>query len=328
VKRFTKAAQETQRQGYVPDEESHNMTIDPNADTTEFRPLETRSHRPPPAAVQVDLGALSHAGCVRPNNEDCFLVARLERALVPVLTNLPESALDVHAATAVGYGLLVADGMGGRAAGEVASRLAISILVDLQARTPDWIMRTGGPEEERSIERIAERYGQVDAAIKDAARENPDLAGMGTTMTLAYSLGDELFLGHVGDSRAYLLHGERVHQLTRDHTRAQELVDLGILRPEEAARSRYKNVLTRALGDLPGTGEADVHRARLRDGDQLLLCTDGLTDMVEDAAIAGILLGATTAAEACQALIDRALEGGGKDNVTVVLARYRFLPAP
>jgi protein phosphatase len=304
------------------------MATEPSADTAEFTPLDTGTYRPATAEVQVDLGALSHQGRVRSNNEDCFLVARLERALVPVLSNLPEGDLAVHAARAVGYGLLVADGMGGRAAGEVASRLAVSVLVDLQARIPDWIMRTGGPEEERSMERIVERYAEVDAALKEAARGNPALAGMGTTMTLSYSLGGELFLGHVGDSRAYLLRGDQLHQLTRDHTKAQELVDLGVLRPDEAARSRFKHVLTRALGDIQGTAEVDVQRARLRDGDQLLLCSDGLTDMVQDADIAAILRQAATAAEACQALVDRALEAGGRDNVTVALARYRFPSAP
>jgi protein phosphatase len=302
------------------------MTTDPSADTAEFAPWDTGSYRPATADVQVDLGALSHPGCVRPNNEDCFLVARLESALVPVLTNLPAGDLAVHAARAMGYGLLVADGMGGRAAGEVASRLAVRVLVELQAHIPDWIMRVGEAEEKRSIERIVERYGQVDAVLKEAASENPGLAGMGTTMTLSYSLGNELFLGHVGDSRAYLLRGEQFHQLTRDHTKAQELVDLGVLHPEQAARSRYKHYLTRALGDLEGNAKVDVQRARLHDGDQLLLCTDGLTDMVPDAVIAEVLRQSATAAEACQALVDRALGIGGRDNVTVALARYQFPP--
>jgi protein phosphatase len=309
-------------------EEDSVMATDPHVDTAEYGPWDTASHRPATADVRVDLGALSHQGLVRPNNEDCFLVGRLERTLVPVLTNLPEGELAVHAARAVGYGLVVADGMGGKAAGEVASRLAVTALVDLQARTPDWIMLTGESEEERAMGRLAARYGEVDAALKQAAQENPAQAGMGTTLTIAYSLGDHLFLGHVGDSRAYLLRGEQLHQLTRDHTRAQQLVDQGMLGPEEAARSRFRNVLTRALGDVRGTADAEVQRARLRDGDQLLLCSDGLTDMVDDAAIAAALRQAATAAAACQALIDLALQRGGRDNVTVALARYRFPPAP
>jgi protein phosphatase len=105
-------------------------------------------------------------------------------------------------------------------------------------------------------------------------------------------------------------------------------VDQGVLRPDEAARSRLRNVLTRALGDVKATGEAEVQRAILRDGDQLLLCSDGLTDMVDDAAVAAALRRAATAAAACQALIDLALQRGGRDNVTVALARYRFPPAP
>jgi protein phosphatase len=154
--------------------------------------------------------------------------------------------------------------------------------------------------------------------------DDPGLRGMGTTMTLALSLGPSLLIGHVGDSRAYLFRPGVLLQLTRDHTVVQALVEAGRLTPAEAATHPFRHVLTRSLGSGPDRVEADFQRAWLADGDQLLLCTDGLTDMVDNAAIAAVLGGAATAEEACQALVALALKNGGKDNVTVALARYRF----
>jgi protein phosphatase len=276
---------------------------------------------PGPASVTVDLGGGSHPGKVRPSNEDYYLVVRTARSLTTLLTNLPDGPVPQYAEN-LGYGLVVADGVGGAAAGDVAGRLALATLVRLFLDTPDWIMRA--EEAERGLQRLAERYRQVDAALGQEARKDARLAGMGTTMTLAYSLGADLFLAHVGDSRAYLCRGPDLLQLTRDHTMAQAMADRGLIRPEEAATHQLRHVLTQALD---GRGvEADVQRVRLEDGDQVLLCTDGLSNMVADADIAAILRQAATAGEACAALIQRALDNGGQDNVTVALARSRFPP--
>jgi protein phosphatase len=284
-------------------------------------------HRPTSVRTQVDLGALSHAGKVRPSNEDFYLVSRFERSLHTLLTNLPEGAVPLRCQE-VGYGLVVADGMGGVAGGAVASQLAITTLVNLVLAQPDWIMRPGVAEEEEMLQRIALRYEQVDAVLKKEARANPTLAGMGTTMTLAVNLGTDLLLGHLGDSRAYFCRQGQLHQLTRDHTHAQALADARVIRPEEVATHRLRHILTRVLGGSGGAGTADVQGVRLGDGDQVLLCTDGLTDLVEDAAIAAVLQGSATASLACETLVDLALERGGRDNVTVVLARYRFTQGP
>jgi protein phosphatase len=275
------------------------------------------------ARVQVDLAALSHPGLVRRANEDHYLIMRFGRTLETVQTSLPADQLPARFEE-VGYGLLVADGIGGAAAGERASRTAISTLVSLILHTPDWILSDEAAETEQVLQRLAERYRQIDAALREEAGSYPDLAGMGTTMTLACSLGASAVLGHVGDSRAYLLRGGALHQLTRDHTFVQALVDLGQLSAEEAGRHRLRHVLTRALGGRARSFEGDFQRAWLADGDQLLLCTDGLTNMVDDAAIAAVLRGASSSEEACRALVAAALEKGGKDNVTVALARYRF----
>jgi len=147
---------------------------------------------------------------------------------------------------------------------------------------------------------------------------------MGTTMTVAANLGAELFLGHVGDSRAYLCRGDHLHRLTRDHTCAQALADAGLIPQEAVPGHRLRHALTRSLGDSPGQVEADIERIELLDGDQVLLCTDGLTEMVDDPGLAVLLRSGGTAQDTCQALVEAALDRGGRDNVTVALARYRF----
>jgi protein phosphatase len=307
------------------------MNASNNMDTDEYQvlasPTEVLSPQAASSAVQVDLAALSHPGKVRPNNEDHFLVVRFNRALQTLLTNLPEGLIPLRAEE-VGYGMVVADGMGGMAAGEVASRSAIRTLINLALATPDWVMTSGGPEIERVMQRMAERYRRVDAALREEARADPSLVGMGTTMTLACSLGADLILAHVGDSRVYLLRGGALHPLTRDHTLVRELVDRGVVRPEHAANHPFRHVLTRALGGSGGEIEAEVQRVSLADADQLLLCTDGLTDMVDATTIAAILRSSASSGDACQKLVELALQNGGKDNVTVLLARYRFAPKP
>jgi protein phosphatase len=277
------------------------------------------------ARVQVDLAALSHPGSVRTKNEDHYLVVRYGRALETLLTSLPEKQIPKRAEE-IGYGLVVADGIGGAAAGELASRMVISRLVSLVLYTPDWIISTHEPHVQQLMQRMAERFRQIDTFLRDYASGDPNLAGMGTTMTLACSLGATVTLGHIGDSRAYLYRDGQLHQLTRDHTLVQSLVDLGRLTPEQAARHPYRHVLTQALGGAEQRYDGDFQHLALVDGDQLLLCTDGLTDMVDNATLAATLCDAGSANEACKTLIALALKNGGKDNVTVALARYRFPP--
>src|SRR5262245_19108555 len=175
--------------------------------------------------VEVDLGALSHPGKVRCTNEDHCLVARVNRSFRVVLTNLPPGEVPDRCAE-IGYGMLVADGMGGHAAGEIASRKAISVLTDLVLQTPDWIMRLDEQWACEVLRRMEERFRQVEEALVEQAQADPDLAGMGTTLTLAASLGAEMVLVHVGDSRAYLFRHGQLHRLTRDHTIVQSLLDM------------------------------------------------------------------------------------------------------
>ena len=276
--------------------------------------------------VEIDVDARSHAGYHRAKNEDHFFVTRLSRTLQTMITSLP--AEDVPAlAEEVNYVMVVADGMGGHAAGELASRMAISALVGLALEVPDWIFKVD-EEHAPEIEQRSRNYVQeVGAMLVERGRRDAALHGMGTTLTVVRSLGRDLLITHVGDSRAYLLRGGGLHRLTRDHTFAQLLVDSG-LAPGDVAVSRHRHVLTNALGGTIADVQVDTDRLQLEDGDRLLLCSDGLTDLVDDATIAGLLRETTRSSDACDRLVQRALDSGGRDNVTVIVAAYRLPNEP
>jgi serine/threonine protein phosphatase PrpC len=166
------------------------------------------------------------------------------------------------------------------------------------------------------------RFRQVHEALQEKARLDPRLRGMGTTMTAAYSIGDDLFITQVGDSRAYLFRDGKLQRLTRDQTHAQMLADSGLISQQDVARHRLRSVLTSALGASQKNVNAVIERVKLVDGDRLLLCSDGLTDMTDDEKIADLLGRESRSDEACRLLVDSALANGGRDNITVVLARY------
>jgi len=174
------------------------------------------------------------------------------------------------------------------------------------------------------MRRAGERYEQVNQRLEEEALESPGLSGYGTTLTMAGSIGRDLFVTHVGDSRAYLLSQGELQQLTRDHTVAQALVDEKMISRREAATHRLRHVLTQALGDHGRDIQPEVFQYTLVDGDCLMLCTDGLTELVDDKVIGEILGSGMPAQTICERLVNRALEAGGKDNVTVVVARYSF----
>jgi PPM family protein phosphatase len=301
------------------------MSVDPNADTGDF-PVQsggTAPARPFSSLVRVEAAALSDRGKVRAANEDHYLVARLGRYLDVLLTSLPEGEAPGRAEE-TGYGFVVADGIGGAEGGELASRLAISTLVNLVLQVPDWILRMDDIRAQESMKRVTRHYRKIDAEIARRAREDRTLSGMGTTMTLAYSLGADLFVVQVGDSRAYLHRKGELQRLTRDHTLVQTLLDLGQITPAGAASHPLRHILTQALGGHGQDLKAEVQRLQLADGDCLLLCTDGLTEMVTDDLIASVLQRKGGAEEDCRTLVELALQHGGRDNVTVIVARYRF----
>jgi serine/threonine protein phosphatase PrpC len=299
--------------------EDKNMETVPSGVPTAVEPA-----GPASSTVEVDLAAATHRGLVRANNEDHYLALRFGRSLETVSTNIAEGSLE-PSFDETGYGMVVADGMGGMAAGDVASRTALCKLVEMVVNTPDWFMKLDRREDvARVSRRMTVRFRNIDDELRESAQNNRALMGMGTTLTVAVSLGWNLLLGHIGDSRAYMLRKKRLHQLTRDDTLAQALIDAGIADPEDTATRAMRHVLTAAIGSTGEPVDPQVQRLHLNHNDQILLCTDGLTAMVSDQVIASTLLEAPSANEACQRLVDLALNAGGVDNVTIVLARYRF----
>ncbi|MCP3980545.1 MAG: serine/threonine-protein phosphatase [bacterium] len=293
-----------------------------DSDTAPHRPI-VGSEPPPKVQVHIDFGAVSDRGTKRENNEDSYLVTRFGRALEAMLTNLPADDMPDRFRER-GYALIVADGMGGHAAGEVASRLAIGTLVKRAMDMPDWVLKYDGEREKEAMRRADEYYRRVHEAVARRAEEDPNLRGMGTTMTVATILGHDGILAHVGDSRAYLHRDGELHQLTKDQTQAQLLLDSGVINEEEFARHQYRHVLLQAIGGKGGLVEVEIQRLRFLDNDRLLLCSDGLTDMVGDAAIAEVLSRSVSSQDACDLLVELALQAGGKDNVTVVLAHLNI----
>ena len=270
---------------------------------------------PTPTRAEIDLGGRTHPGKVRANNEDNFHAVRFGRYLRTLLSSLPPG--DVPEETdRPGFAVAVADGMGGQAAGEVASRLAIKLLLEQALQTPDWVLGREASDLSKVSDRAVQRFQEVNEAVQAHGQSGPGLRGMGTTLSLTMSLGDDLIVTHVGDSPVCLFRQGQLYRLTRDHTAAEQW--RATLNAADAAR--FRHVLTRAIG-VAG-GEPDVSRHKLADGDRLLLCTDGLTDMVDDESIARELGRAPSADAACRALVDLALENGGKDNVTVVVVTY------
>jgi serine/threonine protein phosphatase PrpC len=279
-----------------------------------------------PPRVRVTTGALTHPGKVRTNNEDHFLVARLAKSMKICRSSLEHSG-EMKFSDEDGYLLVVADGMGGAAAGERASAMAVESVEQFALNTLKWFLHLGGSDE--SILKAELRHGleQADREVVELADGDAKLAGMGTTLTMAYCVGVDLFIVHAGDSRAYLYSDGKLEQITSDHTLVQLLVSGGVLSPEDAKTHRRRHVVTNVIGGPTPGVHAEIHKVRIADGDILLLCTDGLTEPVPDEKIAEVLGGTGDPEAAAQRLIDLALENGGPDNVTVVVSRYEVQEA-
>jgi protein phosphatase len=268
--------------------------------------------------VALSFAGLTHVGLVRSNNEDQFLIVRLRKSLELLETSLPSQDA-LHLTDREGHVILVADGIGGRAGGERASAIAVQGATEYLLGAAKWFFRLDDPDEAVRLRLLREGLDRIDHRIMQESISNPALKGMGTTLTAASVVGAEVFIVHVGDSRAYVLHDGELRQLTTDHTLTQQLVEEGLMSPEQARTAPLHNILTNALGGRPGVS-ADIVKLRLYPGDRLLLCTDGLTENVSDKVIAELLKLHSRPAPACQGLIDAALFGGGTDNVTVVVA--------
>jgi protein phosphatase len=215
---------------------------------------------------------------------------------------------------------VLADGMGGYNAGEVASAMAVDCISDDMAR---WLAEPSGPRDEEQICAALMASAQhANQVVFDAAQSRAEYAGMGTTVVAALFNEDRVWIGHIGDSRAYRLRGGKLEQLSRDHSLLQEQIDAGLLTPEEAVYSMNRNLVTRAVGVEPQV-ELEVVGHELRAGDTVLLCSDGLSDMLPDAAIAQVMRANDNLELAGQALIAAANAAGGRDNISVVLVRAK-----
>jgi PPM family protein phosphatase len=277
----------------------------------------------PPAAGQtlrVRAWGLTDAGRARVINEDQFLVAELVRTLRVCQTSLSQSG--EQSSRGRGHVLLVADGMGGHAAGEVASALSVEavegFVLELLRRFSNL-----APDDEGGVVRdLREAVRQADERILEEAAARPELAGMGATLVLGFASGDKLFVLHAGDCRAYLLRGGSLERLTEDHTVVADLVGRGAITAEQARSHPRRHVVTSAVGGGQAGVRVDARRVPLEPGDVALLCSDGLTDMLDDGRIAQALTEEPDPERACARLVREANEAGGRDNVTAVVARF------
>ena len=207
--------------------------------------------------------------------------------------------------------LIVADGMGGQAAGDLASRLCVESMVDaIQASSQTGAVRV-----------LAEAIREANRAVAEKAASDPALEGMGTTIVAAVPENGSLIVANVGDSRLYLIDDDRIEQITHDHSLVEEMVRAGKLKKEQARNHPKKNIITRAVGET-GNPEVDFFDVALNRGDIALLCSDGLTNMVEDEQIFRIVRGSRNLQEAGGRLIEAANRAGGKANISVVLAKF------
>ncbi len=304
---------------------SLSLPPDPT-ETGEFLSLDDLASRyfepEPQATVRAEFGARTHPGRVRANNEDNYIVVRRRRVRDVIQTSLgPETLPESELLT---YTMAVADGMGGHRFGELASLMALRSGWEIGGGEVRWTVSESRREAEEMRLKARIYFQLIHRTILAEADQNPRLQGMGTTLTLCYTAGRALFVIHAGDSRAYLLRGGQLKRLTRDHTLAQERIDAGTVAPGSPEARRVSHILTNSLGADRESVEVDVDCRRLEDGDRLLLCTDGLSDLVDDDEL-GRILGEHTAPDAaCGALVDLALDRGGGDNITAVVGRYEF----
>jgi serine/threonine protein phosphatase PrpC len=274
----------------------------------------------PPRPLKVKAFGVTDKGKVRTTNEDQFLIAELTKAMRVWQTSLPEPKLQVGEERA--HLFLVADGMGGHQAGERASGLAVAAIEQFTLNSFRWFFGSDSRDAEQLLAQFQSAIRHADARILEEATEHPELSGMGTTVTMAFHLGAQLCLIHVGDSRAYLYRDRELYQLTEDHTVVADMVRSGALRPDQVAEHRLRHTITNVVGGTELGVRVEARALEVQDGDRLLLCSDGLTEMLANEAIAATLDAAPAPEEAAKKLLARANEGDANDNITVIVVRF------
>lgn len=308
----------TDKADAAPDEAAAEKTDGADANEPEEKPVTLEGDPPNPPAepeqapreIAVRLFGRTDVGQVREHNEDNFIVADLTKESRGLMES-DRRQLVGDRGTLLG----VCDGMGGAAAGEVASQLAVDIIYQRMA--------IGDPPKDHD-ELAARLVHAIEAAglrIFSEAKLDRTRRGMGTTSTIAALMDDHLFLGQVGDSRAYILRGDRLVQVTRDQSLVNQLIEAGQLTEEEAETFEHNNIILQALGTAD-TVQVDLTYVLLKKGDTLMLCSDGLSGMVRNDEIREVLRTVEDPLEACKTLTDRANQAGGHDNITVVVAKF------
>jgi PPM family protein phosphatase len=263
--------------------------------------------------VKVHVFGKTDVGKSRDHNEDCFIVADLTRKKASLQPDVRE-----HEVGERGSLFMVADGMGGAAAGELASQMATETVYESLVQR--WLAdREATPQ--RFARHLKEAVEAANTRIHSYAKEHQEVRGMGTTTTAVGILAEHLFLTQIGDSRAYLIRGTSAHQLTKDQSLMQRLVEAGELTEEEAARSDRRNIILQALGP-DAKVKVDLTHQPIRRGDILLLCSDGLSGQVKKEEMADVISKTPDLSDACNQLITVANERGGPDNITVVLVKF------
>lgn len=295
--------------------QTRRRALSPILDAENFRTLSS--------AVRVEIGAISQRGSLRPHNDDHYLAIRLARSQAIISTSLASSDLPENFQEQA-FAFLVADGLGDRGVGSMASRIALSTFAHLALHFGQWNVRIEGFTAQQVMERAKRFYERINDAVLKRGKEDPELRGMATTLTAAYSAGDDLFIAHVGHSRVYCFRDGELLRLTADHTIAER--NARGPQPQAVPRSSQdlRHILTDTLGGKSGLPEILIEHFRLQDGDRLLLCTNGLTDVLSDDQIAEALSSRRRPQEECRTLADLAATRGGEDDVTVVLADYRI----
>ena len=286
-------------------------------DTVEFKIQKTFADQffaPESPRFKLQPAAATHVGKVRRRNEDHHAVIRNTRSRQVLFSNLPKDSLTFPDDEV--YGMVVADGIGGGASGDVASQLALITMLELASRATSWVMKMTDLEAQEIHQRVEAYVSEIQKTLRSYGRSDSELAGMGTTWTSAHVLGPHAIVVQIGDSRAYVYRDDELQLITRDQTLGQEMADAGM--PEEEVRL-FRHILTNSFGGDADEVQAEVYHLEIEPGNRLLLCTDGLSDMVDDSVIADVLAQQLEPQSTCDQLICRALDAGGKDNITVVL---------
>ena len=268
---------------------------------------------------------LTDRGTVRESNEDQFLIAELTKTMRTWYTSLPETK--PLFGNERGHLFLVADGMGGHSAGEKASSIAVAAIEQFTLNSFKWFFHSDRPEAQRAMAQFQAALRNADDRVFEESSAHPELSGMGTTVTLAYHLDSQLCIVHVGDSRAYIFENDQLRQITNDHSVTADMVRRGVLRPEDVAKHVMRHAITNVVGGNDAGVEVEAHSMSVKAGDRLLLCSDGLTEMLSANAIAAVLRAEPDPEAACRALVRQANAAGGRDNVTALVVRFDPAPA-